>query len=262
MHQVSNYFFLGFHWWPAATLKHGCHVIEYRNSVSKAVKPRWLLSDLLKISTNQLCRTHSKLPRARNILLPSCSSFCDFKKSPFQPMDSFAHTALCGGEVQRCRFWEPLLGFSLFFSMTSYLNHIIFLIFIHIYIRYHHIRSRSSICYTKEDRFFFSFLEGDSLFLTYLGNPTLHLVHLPLFLTITLHNGISKMHWCYLCLAQWCWFFPRVTPFLYIATLCSSQSPHSQTLAHSLFLIFCLQLITICDLTEFYALALGAFNLF
>lgn len=115
MHQVSNYFFLGFHWWPAATLKHGCHVIEYRNSVSKAVKPRWLLSDLLKISTNQLCRTHSKLRSARNILLSSCSSFCDFKKSPFQPMDSFAHTALCGGEVQRCRFWEPLLGFSLFF---------------------------------------------------------------------------------------------------------------------------------------------------
>lgn len=69
------------------------------------------------------------------------------------PWISFAHTALCGGEVQRHTFWEPLLGFSLFFSMTIYLSHSLTFIFIHIYIRYHPIPSRSSICYTKKDQF-------------------------------------------------------------------------------------------------------------
>lgn len=197
--------------------------------------------------------------RPETFLFPHTVLPVNLRSIHFSPWISFGHTALCGGEVQRCTFWEPLLGFSLFFSMTSYLSHILFFIFIHIYIRYHHIPSRSSICY-KEDQFFFSFLEGDSLFLNYLGNPTLHLFHLPLFLTITMHNGINKMHWCYLCLAQWCWFFPRIMLFLYIAALCSSQSPHSQILAHNLFLIFWSQLITTCDLTESYALVFGAFN--
>ena len=104
----------------------------------KAVRPRWLLSDLLKIPTNQLCRIQSKLPPARNIALLSCSSFCELKAISISVI-SFAHTALCGGEFQALTFWEPLLASSFFFSVINSLNNVLSLIFgyIHVYVCVH-----------------------------------------------------------------------------------------------------------------------------
>lgn len=126
----------------------------------KAVRPRWLLSDLLKIPTNQLCRIQSKLPRARNIALLSCSSFCELKAISISVI-SFAHTALCGGEFQALTFWEPLLASSFFFSVINSLNNVLSLIFgyIHVYvcIWYYHSPSWCLICSTKRGPLF-SFL--------------------------------------------------------------------------------------------------------
>lgn len=128
--------------------------------------------------------------------LLSCSSSCDFGSLHCSPWVSFAHTALCGGEVQtHCPGTCPWTD-TFFPSVVSCLGDILF--FIHTRVRYHYIPSGSSICCSTEHQL--SFLGGDSLFLNYLGNPTVHLFHLPLFLTIPMHDGIYKTRWCRL----WC----------------------------------------------------------
>lgn len=123
-----------------------------------------------------------------------------YKGMDFCPLVSFADTAPCGGEFQRLTFWEPLAGFSFCFSMTNYLTHILFLIIKYVHARmcvcihlwYHPIPSWSLICYTKEDHSFFSSLEGYSLFLNYIRNPTVHLFHTLPFSYPT--YGVNKMH--------------------------------------------------------------------
>lgn len=95
--------------------------------------------------THQLCRTHSKPPHARNTPLLSCSSSWHFGRLHFSPWVSFAHTALCGGEVQThsagtCPWIDPFPP-----SIMNYLSNSIF--FIHTCVRYHCIPSSSSVHY-------------------------------------------------------------------------------------------------------------------
>lgn len=85
---ASTIFFLGSHQWPVETLKYGCNIIYCNINMvwQKAVKPRCLLSDLLKIQTNQLSSIHAKLPHDGNTPLFSCRSFCEFKRYGFLPI--------------------------------------------------------------------------------------------------------------------------------------------------------------------------------
>lgn len=215
--QAAAISFLGSHWCPAASPEQECH----------GAGTVWARE--AKGGSSQTSLKHQQISYAG--LTPSSSGqklsssllqfFLHFGSLHFSPWVSFAHTALCGGEVQTHRLGTCPWIVTFFPSVVSCLGHIIF--FIYICVRYHYIPSSSSICYSTEHEL--SFLGGDSLFLNYLGNPTLHLFHLLLFLSIPMHNGIYKTHWC--CL--WCWFFPRITFSLCHSTWQLSATPQTNT---------------------------------
>lgn len=121
---VSSYFFLGSQSsWSRVVTEQGC--------LLWAREVRGFLPNLLKTPTHQLCRTPSKLPHAKNVPLLSCSSCWDFGRLHFSPWVSFAHTALCGGEVHT----HPVLGVSLFFpSIMSYEGNIILVLSLSIHV--------------------------------------------------------------------------------------------------------------------------------